>query len=107
MGDWLLAVLVSWVGAAIVFYFGRKWFSLRWGVRWGLSSLTGGLLAYTYLVAKMPGSDTYYEKAGVYGVMLVSLTGILIGWGLGWLWKQRAGRHTHPPTGGKRPTAST
>jgi beta-N-acetylhexosaminidase len=107
MGDWLLAVLVSWVGAAIVFTFGRRWFSLRWGVRWGLSSLTGGLVAYTYLVAKMPGSDAYYEKAGVYGVMLVSLAGILIGWGLGWLWKQRAGKHAHPPTGGKRPTAST
>jgi beta-N-acetylhexosaminidase len=107
MGDWLLAVLVSWVGAAIIFYFGRRWFSLRWGVRWGLSSLTGGLVAYTYLVAKMPGSDAYYEKAGVYGVMLVSLAGILIGWGLGWLWKQRTGKHAHPPTGGKRPTAST
>jgi hypothetical protein len=107
MGDWLLAVLVSWVGAAIVFYFGRRWFSLRWGVRWGLSSLTGGLVAYTYLVAKMPGSDAYYQKAGVYGVMFVSLAGILIGWGLGWIWKQRAGKHAHPPTGGKRPTAST
>jgi beta-N-acetylhexosaminidase len=107
MGDWLLAVLVSWVGAAIVFYFGRRWFSLRWGVRWGLSSLTGGLVAYTYLVAKMPGSDAYYQKAGVYGVMVVSLVGILAGLGLGWLWKQRSGKHAHPPTGGKRPSAST
>ena len=107
MGDWLLAVLVSWVGAAIVFYFGRKWFSLRWGVRWGLTSLTGGLVAYTYLAAKMPGSDAYYEKAGVYGVMVVSLAGILAGWGLGWLWKQRVGKHAHPQTGGKRPTGPT
>ena len=107
MGDWLLAVLVSWTGAAIVFIVGRKWFSLRWGVRWGLSSLTGGLLAYTYLVAKMPGSDAYYEKAGVNGVMFISLAGILIGWALGWIWKQRAGKHAHPPTGPKRPSAST
>ena len=107
MGDWLLAVLVSWVGAAIIFYFGRRWFSLRWGIRWGLSALTGGLLAYTYLVSKMPGSDAYYQKAGVYGVMIVSLAGILIGWGLGWIWKLRGGKHAHPPTGGKRPTAST
>jgi beta-N-acetylhexosaminidase len=108
MGDWLLAVLVSWVGAAIVFSLGRRWFSLRWGVRWGLSSLTGGLVAYTYLAAKMPGSDAYYQKAGVYGVMVISLAGILAGWGLGWLWKQRAGgKPAHPTTGGKRPTAST
>ena len=107
MGDWLLAVLVSWVGGAIVFYFGRKWFSLRWGVRWGLSSLTGGLVAYTYLAANMPGSDTYYQKAGVYGVLIVSLVGIFVGWGLGWLWKQSSGKHAHPTTGGKRPTAST
>jgi len=107
MEDWLLAVLVSWAGAAIVFYLGRKWFSLRWGVRWALTSLTGGLVAYTYLAAKMPGSSAYYEKAGLYGVMVVSLVGIIVGWGLGWLWKQRAGKHAHPTTGGKRPTAST
>jgi beta-N-acetylhexosaminidase len=107
MGDWLLAVLVSWAGAAIVFYFGRKRFSLRWGVRWGLSSLTGGLVAYTYLAVKMPGSSAYYEKAGVYGVMIVSLVGILTGWGLGWLWKQRTGKHSHPQTAGKPPSAST
>lgn len=106
-GDWLLAVLVSWAGAAIVFYFGRKWFSLRWGVRWGLSSLTGGLVAYTYMAAKMPGSKAYYEKAGLYGVMVASLVGILVGWGLGWLWKQRAGKRSHPQSGGKRPSAST
>jgi beta-N-acetylhexosaminidase len=99
MGDWLLAVLVSWAGAAIVFYFGRKWFSLRWGVRWGLTSLAGGLVAYTYLAAKMPGSSAYYEKAGVYGVMVASLVGILTGWGLGWLWKQRTIKHSHPQTG--------
>ena len=109
MGDWLLAVLVSWIGGAIVFYLGRRWFSLRWGVRWGLTSLSGGLLAYTYLAAKMPGSDSYYQKAGVNGVMAISLAGILIGWALGWLWKQRAGngKRAHPTTGGKRPTAST
>jgi beta-N-acetylhexosaminidase len=107
MEDWLLAVLVSWAGAAIVFFLGRKWFSLRWGVRWGLTSLAGGLVAYTYLAAKMPGSSAYYEMAGLNGVMVISLVGILTGWGLGFLWKQITRKNARPQTGGKRPTAST
>jgi len=85
--DWFLAVIVSWIGALGILGVGRKLVSLRWGVRWGLMGGTGGLLAYSYLSSKLPGSQVWFEQAGKTGVLIVTLLGILVGWGGGWIWK--------------------
>ena len=85
--DWFLAVIVSWVGALGILWVGRKLVSLRWGVRWGLMGGTGGLLAYSYLSSRLPGSQVWFEQAGKTGVLIVTLLGILVGWGGGWIWK--------------------
>jgi len=86
--DWFIAVIISWIGALCILWVGRKLVSLRWGVRWGLMAGTGGLLAYSYLSSGLPGSQVWFEQAGKTGVLIVTLLGILVGWGGGWIWKR-------------------
>jgi hypothetical protein len=88
LNDWFLSIIISWIGALGIFWVGRKLVSLRWGVRWGLMAGTGGLLAYSYLLSGLPGSQVWFVKAGKIGVLIVTLLGILVGWGGGWIWKR-------------------
>ncbi|HUI90584.1 MAG TPA: glycoside hydrolase family 3 N-terminal domain-containing protein [Anaerolineales bacterium] len=85
---WLLTVILLFVGALIAFFVGNRLESRQWGIRWGLCALSCGLLAYNYFAFGLPGSQDFAISNGMGGILVIALLGLLIGWGLGWLWSQ-------------------
>ena len=99
-GDWLLSVLLIWGSAIGIARIGQHSISLRWGVRWGLLAVIGGMLGYLALVTGWSGADNWFELSGTGGVLVASLIGVLVGWGAGWLWQWLVIHRRKPvPTG--------
>ncbi|MBX3002515.1 MAG: hypothetical protein KF828_01075 [Anaerolineales bacterium] len=87
--DWFLWVLISAVAALFAYQSGTSLHQLRWGVRWALTTLIGGLLAGCYLALDLPGSQAILEFSGKWGLVLAVLAGCLGGWLAGWAWWRR------------------
>jgi beta-N-acetylhexosaminidase len=86
-GDWLLSLLVV-LGIGIATY----WIALstgqiRWGVRSGFLAFIGGLLVYSYIALKLPGSVDLVETNGAWGIALLTLFGAVTGSAVGWGWR--------------------
>lgn len=92
-GDWLLSALLIWGSAAGITRIGQRYVSLRWGVRWGLLAVVGGMLAYLSLATGWFKSINWFVARGTIGILLASLIGILVGWAAGWLWQKRLTRN--------------
>ncbi len=91
LSEWFLAMMIT-AGLGLAIYWAASLMGqVRWGVRGGFMALIGGLLAYCYLAADMPGSTTLVEKTGTWGVSLVILSGVGLGLStsLGWRTLQR------------------
>jgi hypothetical protein len=86
--DWFLLVLIAGVFALFAYQTGLSLGRVRWGVRWGLSSLIGGLLVGTYLTLDLPGSRSVLMLTGKWGLVLAVLLGAGLGWLAGWAWRQ-------------------
>ena len=85
---WFLVMILLLVGALLAFFVGSRLESRQWGIRWGLCALSCGLLAYNYFALELPGSQDFAVSNGISGILGVVLGGLLIGWGIGWLWSQ-------------------
>jgi beta-N-acetylhexosaminidase len=86
LSDWFMAMLIT-AGLGLAIYWAAALIGqVRWGVRGGFMALIGGLLAYCYVAANLPGSAPLVEKSGTWGVSLVILTGVILGFcvSLGW-----------------------
>ncbi|MFU8825979.1 MAG: glycoside hydrolase family 3 N-terminal domain-containing protein [Brevefilum sp.] len=95
LGDWAFGVLAMGVGGALTFLVGWLWWgSSRWGLRSALSSLVGGLLAYTYLNLGVEGTKRWVQQSGRSFVIEIVIAGLLIGWigALIW-WMRTEGRY--------------
>jgi hypothetical protein len=95
LGDWAFGVLAMGVGSALTFLIGWLWWgSSRWGLRSALSSLVGGLLAYTYLNLGVEGTKHWVQQSGRSFVIEIVIAGLLIGWigALIW-WMRTEGRY--------------
>lgn len=88
-GDWVLSMLLIWAAGAGVFLFGRHFVSFRWGFRWGVCTVLGGLLVYTLLVLFIPVSLQWSDPAGRLGLLIALLAGCTAGWGAGYFWRSR------------------
>jgi beta-N-acetylhexosaminidase len=84
--DWLLASVIT-IGLAISIY----WLTtslglLRWGIRAALLATIGGLLGYCYLALDLPGSQEFLTLSGTWGVVVVTVMGVGLGWvvSIGW-----------------------
>lgn len=86
---WFLIVLLILAGAALAYFAGLQVESMRWGFRWGLCALTGGLLSYNYFALGLPGSTSFASSNGMGGIVVITILGSLAGWGAGWLWSRR------------------
>jgi beta-N-acetylhexosaminidase len=96
--DWLLAMLTLTFATALAYFAGTWWATLRWAVRWGLCAMLGGLAAYLYLAANLPGTSTWLLNSGrPAGVIGVTLLGAIIGCAAGLVWRawleQRSVQH--------------
>lgn len=86
-GGWLLSILAILVVSGVAYWIGIRRISIRWGVRWSLLAVCGGLAAYIYVVAGLPGGAKIVETSGVRGISLTALLGALLGWLGGWIWQ--------------------
>jgi beta-N-acetylhexosaminidase len=87
-GAWLLIMILLFTGAVLAFFVGNRLKSRQWGIRWGLCALSCGLLTYNYFALELPGSRGFTAANGMNGILEITLLGLLIGWGLGWLWSR-------------------
>jgi beta-N-acetylhexosaminidase len=85
--DWLIAIFVSGAIASIVYRLSSLVGQVRWGVRAGFLSLIGGLLAYSYLVLKMPGSERFLENSVSLSVLLGTFIGTVLGLLIAFSWR--------------------
>lgn len=87
--DWIFSMLVVWGFSAIILGIGAWRVSLRWGVRWGLLACLGGLLAYSVLGIFVPRALNWGDATGRYGLLVTLILGVVAGWAVGWVWKNR------------------
>ncbi len=85
---WFIAFLLWALGAWITFIAGKQTESTRWGLRWALSTLLGGMLAYNYLTLGLPGTEVIIEN-DIIGIVVFILFAELLGWLVGWTWMRR------------------
>ncbi|MCK5429804.1 MAG: hypothetical protein KAI94_10065, partial [Anaerolineales bacterium] len=85
--DWLVAMMIaiiiglsSYRLAAYIGYVG-------WGVRSGFLAFIGGLLAYSYLTLKLPGSTSIVQNLGEWGIVMTTLIGASVGIITAWGWR--------------------
>jgi beta-N-acetylhexosaminidase len=89
VGIWLLMVVAVLGGAFLMFWAISRIISPRWGLRWGLCVLLGGLAGYNYLALDFPGAANWIaSSAGAFGVLLLTFAGQLIGALAAWIWMQ-------------------
>jgi beta-N-acetylhexosaminidase len=88
IGDWLLALGTAMGVGWIVYWFSSNSGRVRWGVRWGLCALIGGMLVYTYLSLQLPGTTELLTSWGRWAVVLSALGGTILGLGGGLGWHQ-------------------
>ncbi len=85
---WFIAFLLWIFGALITFFAGKQIESTRWGLRWALVTLLGGILAYNYLTLGIFGVESVLEN-GISGMIVFVLFGEFFGWLAGWIWMRR------------------
>jgi beta-N-acetylhexosaminidase len=90
--DWVLSTLVSALAGYFVYQAGASLDRKRWAVRWGLTTLIGGLAVGCYLSFDLPGSQALLMTAGTWGVVLSALGGAGLGWLAGWAWRESTGK---------------
>ena len=87
VGEWTMIMLMITAAAALAFAISyRALSSLRWGVRWGLCTIVGGLVVYIYLSLSMPGGVAWVQAAGTGGILGSTLIGIVSGWIAALVW---------------------
>ena len=86
-GDWLMALLITSGIGGINFSLAKRKHGLRWSVQATFLTLIGGLLAYSYLAIKLPGSQGLITSGGSWSVFGITLLGALVGAGSLWLWQ--------------------
>lgn len=94
--DWLLAMFMIALSVVGIYFIGVWWGSMRWGVRWALCAVIGGLAAYSYMAIGLPGSTGWIGDSGRGGIMGMTFLGVLLGWaaGVGWrFWLQQKATH--------------
>ena len=87
LGDWLLALLVVAFISLFAYQAGSTAGHVRWGVRWGLASLMGGLAVNTYLSFNLPGAKELISSYQLCGIVISTALGALVGWEIGFLWR--------------------
>lgn len=90
IAGWLAVVLFLCGAGLLVYWLGNKIATGRWGVRWAICAVLGGLLAYTYLAIRLPGAAAYLQKGGWSGMIGVVLFGAAVGLGGSYTWYRLA-----------------
>lgn len=90
--EWLLMVLIIGIAASLVYNLGKRIHSMRWGIRWALCAIIGGVASYIYLAADMPGGAAWLKLTGTTGLLVVVILCMCMGFAVGILWHSIHGR---------------
>lgn len=85
-GGWMLSLFILGGGALLAYWVGVSWGRSRWGMRWALCALVGGLLAYNYLAFGLPGASDALKAGGGGALIGLTVVGELAGTLCAWLW---------------------
>ena len=88
VSDWFYVALLVLSLSAAMAYLGMRRAIARWGLRWALCGVIGGMLAYNYLAFDLPGSQLMLRAYGTLGILLFTLLGTVVGWAIGLAWRQ-------------------
>ena len=77
--DWFMSSMVILITAYISYRFAAVLGHGRWGIRCGFMVVIGGLVAYSYLALKLPGSSSMLDEYGAWAVIAIALAGAAIG----------------------------
>jgi beta-N-acetylhexosaminidase len=83
---WLLMLLVISGMSWLAYTLGVRIYSIRWGFRWVLCILLGGLSAFNYLVLGFPSSRNWIQSSGLIAVVILVFIMAGIGWLGGYIW---------------------
>jgi beta-N-acetylhexosaminidase len=90
IGAWMLVLLALTGGAALAFWAVSRLTSPRWGVRFALCVILGGLLSYNYLVLGFPGAATWIAADGsALRILLLTFVGEVLGLVAALVWMNR------------------
>jgi beta-N-acetylhexosaminidase len=87
---WILAVMFVGFSSVLAFWTGSRLQSSRWGWRWGICVLLGGLIGYNFVALDLLGSTQLVLISGLGGILGMSAIGELIGLGVAWVWSRQA-----------------
>lgn len=96
VGTWLLMVILVFGLAVGIYALGQQVTSPLWSARWGICTVLGGVLGYTYLALRLPGSLALLERMRYSGVVMVVLATALLGWMAGYFWSWLSQRKRFP-----------
>lgn len=85
--DWVLSLIVIAFVSLFAYQFGAMAGTIRWGVRWALTTLIGGLLVNAYISFNLPGANLLVSEYHIWGIVLAVGGGCLIGWAAGLIWR--------------------
>jgi beta-N-acetylhexosaminidase len=95
--NWLLMVILLGATGYSAYWFGDRFAATRWGVRWAICVVLGGLAAYTYFAIRLPGTDAYIHQNGWLGILGAVLLGAAAGFGSSYVWYRLAKESTKRP----------
>jgi beta-N-acetylhexosaminidase len=91
-GGWLVGVFTLSLGVMLAYWLGGEFVSQRWGLRWALCVLLGGLLAYNYLALGFSGAVDLVQARGINAILQLTILGEVIGFFCGWVWSRLASK---------------
>jgi len=88
LGGWFGMMFIIASLGTLTYLGGKQLTSTRWAVRLAMCTIAGGLLAYTYLAVRLPGSAVYLQRSGWPGMMGVVILGMAGGFGAAYTWQR-------------------
>ena len=86
LSGWLVMVLLLCVSGFSAYWLGYRIASIGWGVRWAICVVLGGLLAYTYLAIRLPGTVIFLQSSRWPGLIGTILLGVVVGFVSAYVW---------------------
>lgn len=90
ISSWMVVVMFIALSAGLAYWAGSNLQSQRWGLRWGICVLLGGLVGYNAIALGLLGSTQIVIAGGLGAILGMSALGELVGLGLGWMWSRRS-----------------
>ena len=83
---WLLAILILAIGMVASYWLGSRILDIRWGIRWSMTTVIGGLLVYSIVISGISLNTGSTAVDQIFLVVLSCAGGCGLGGLGGWIW---------------------